>query len=113
MQDRYLRTGIFLAPFHPLHENPTLYLERDMQLVKLLDRLNFHEGWIGKHHSRDYEIISCPEIVHSGGGLQDAQHPTWHRCRLAAGVVVSTEATAVSPEGRSVTGAAASATMNR
>ena len=33
MQDRYLRTGIFLAPFHALHENPTLAIERDMELV--------------------------------------------------------------------------------
>ena len=29
MQDRYLRTGIFLAPFHALNENPTLAIERD------------------------------------------------------------------------------------
>jgi len=28
--DRYLKTGVFLAPFHPLHENPLLALERDM-----------------------------------------------------------------------------------
>ena len=40
MQDRYLRTGIFLAPFHALGENPTLAIERDMELVEHLDRLN-------------------------------------------------------------------------
>ena len=33
MDDRYLRTGIFLAPFHPVRENPTLALERDMELI--------------------------------------------------------------------------------
>ena len=37
MQDRYLRTGIFLAPFHAVRENPTLALERDMELLEHLD----------------------------------------------------------------------------
>ena len=58
MQDRYLRTGIFLAPFHALGENPTLAIERDMELVEHLDRLNYHEAWIGEHHSGGFEIIA-------------------------------------------------------
>ena len=62
MQDRYLRTGIFLAPFHALGENPTLAIERDMELVEHLDRLNYHEAWIGEHHSGGFEIIACPEM---------------------------------------------------
>ena len=62
MQDRYLRTGIFLAPFHALGENPTLSIERDMELVCHLDRLNYHEAWIGEHHSGGFEIIACPEL---------------------------------------------------
>jgi limonene 1,2-monooxygenase len=62
MQDRYLRTGIFLAPFHALHENPTLAIERDMELVEHLDRLNYHEAWVGEHHSGGFEIIACPEM---------------------------------------------------
>ena len=51
MDDRYLRTGIFLAPFHALGENPTLALDRDMELIEHLDRLNYHEAWVGEHHS--------------------------------------------------------------
>src|SRR5215813_13097371 len=62
MQDRYLRTGIFLAPFHALRENPTLAIDRDMELVEHLDRLNYHEAWIGEHHSGGFEIIGCPEM---------------------------------------------------
>jgi limonene 1,2-monooxygenase len=62
MDDRYLRTGIFLAPFHPIHENPTLALERDMELIQHLDRLNYHEAWVGEHHSGGFEIIACPEM---------------------------------------------------
>jgi len=62
MNDRYLRTGVFLAPFHALGENPTLALDRDMDLVIHLDRLNYHEAWIGEHHSGGFEIIACPEM---------------------------------------------------
>ena len=37
----YLRSGIFLAPFHDLEENPILALERDMELLQHLDALNY------------------------------------------------------------------------
>jgi limonene 1,2-monooxygenase len=62
MNNRYLRTGIFLAPFHALGENPTLAIERDMDLLVHLDKLNYHEAWIGEHHSGGFEIIACPEM---------------------------------------------------
>ncbi len=54
--------GIFLAPFHPLGENPTLALERDFELVELLDRLGYDEAWIGEHHSAGWELIASPEV---------------------------------------------------
>jgi limonene 1,2-monooxygenase len=81
MTDRYLRSGIFLAPFHALPENPTLALERDMELLQLLDRLNYHEAWIGEHHSGGFEIISSPEIF-----IAAAAERTRH-IRLGTGVV--------------------------
>jgi limonene 1,2-monooxygenase len=81
MQDRYLRTGIFLAPFHALGENPTLAIERDMELVEHLDRLNYHEAWIGEHHSGGFEIIACPEMF-----IAAAAQRTRH-IRLGTGVV--------------------------
>jgi limonene 1,2-monooxygenase len=62
MPDRYLRNGIFLAPFHALNENPTLALERDLELLQHLDRLGYHEAWIGEHHSGGFEIIASPEV---------------------------------------------------
>ena len=57
-----LTFGIFLAPFHPVGQNPTLALERDLELVVRLDRLGFDEAWIGEHHSAGYEIIASPEV---------------------------------------------------
>ena len=57
-----MRFGTFLAPFHPAGENPTLAIQRDLELVEHLDRLGFDEAWIGEHHSAGSEIIASPEI---------------------------------------------------
>lgn len=77
----YLRSGIFLAPFHSLEENPTLAMQRDMELLEHLDRLNYHEAWIGEHHSGGFEIIACPEMF-----IAAAAERTRH-IRLGTGVV--------------------------
>src|SRR5207302_10630102 len=60
--DQPLRFGIFMAPFHPVGQNPTLALERDLELIVRLDQLGFDEVWIGEHHSAGYEIIASPEV---------------------------------------------------
>src|ERR1041385_6388506 len=57
-----LRAGIFLAPFHPLDEDPTEALHRDLELVEFLDRVGYDEAWIGEHHSGGFEIIASPEL---------------------------------------------------
>jgi len=57
-----LRFGIFLAPFHPVGQSPTVALERDLDLLVHLDRLGFDEAWIGEHHSAGFEIIASPEV---------------------------------------------------
>ncbi len=57
-----MRFGIFMAPFHPVGQNPTLALERDLELIQHLDALGFDEAWVGEHHSAGYEIIASPEV---------------------------------------------------
>ena len=57
-----MKFGIFLAPFHQLGEDPTLSLERDLELIQWLDYLGFDEAWVGEHHSAGWEIIASPEI---------------------------------------------------
>ena len=57
-----MKFGIFLGPFHRVGENPTLAIDRDMELVEWLDYLGYDEAWIGEHHSSGWEIISSPEI---------------------------------------------------
>ena len=76
----HLRFGIFLAPFHPVGQNPTLALERDLQLIEHLDELGFDEAWIGEHHSAGYEIIASPEVF-----IAAAAQRTRH-IRLGTGV---------------------------
>jgi limonene 1,2-monooxygenase len=75
-----LRFGIFMAPFHPVGQNPTLALERDLDLLEHLDGLGFDEAWIGEHHSAGYEIIASPEVF-----IAAAAQRTKH-LRLGTGV---------------------------
>ena len=76
-----LRFGIFMAPFHPAGENPTLALERDLELIEHLDRLGYDEAWIGEHHSAGSEIIASPEIF-----IAAAAERTRH-IKLGTGVI--------------------------
>src|SRR5580704_9418703 len=57
-----LRHGVFLAPLHPVDENPHLLMHRDLELMEWLDRLGFDEAWIGEHHSAGFETIASPEL---------------------------------------------------
>ncbi|MHA0286344.1 LLM class flavin-dependent oxidoreductase [Mycobacterium sp. C3-094] len=60
-----MRFGNFMAPFHPTGQNPTLAIERDLDLIVAMDRLGFHEAWIGEHHSAGFEIIASPEVMNA------------------------------------------------
>ena len=75
-----LRFGAFIAPFHPVDENPTLAIERDLELVQWMDALGYEEAWIGEHHSAGYEIIASPEVF-----IAAAAERT-RRIRLGTGV---------------------------
>jgi limonene 1,2-monooxygenase len=75
-----LRFGAFIAPFHPLEENPTLAIQRDLELVEWLDQLDYDEAWIGEHHSGAYELIASPELF-----IAAASQRTKH-IRLGTGV---------------------------
>ena len=63
MAHRGLKFGIFLAPFHRLGENPTLAIDRDVELLQWLDWLGYDEAWIGEHHSAGWELIADPGLI--------------------------------------------------
>jgi limonene 1,2-monooxygenase len=75
-----LRFGAFIAPFHPVDENPTRALERDMELVEWIEQLGYDEAWIGEHHSAGYEIIASPEVFIAAAAART------RRIRLGTGV---------------------------
>lgn len=58
-----MRFGLFLQPFHHVSEDPTEALERDLELIVLLDELGLADAWIGEHHSTGWENIASPEVV--------------------------------------------------
>jgi limonene 1,2-monooxygenase len=76
-----MKFGIFMGPFHRVGENPTLAMDRDLELVQWLDYLGFDEAWIGEHHSAGWEIISSPEIF-----IAAAAERTRH-IKLGTGVI--------------------------
>jgi len=62
----HLRFGAFLAPHHPIGENPTLQIQSDLELAVHLDRLGYDEFWCGEHHSSGWEMIGSPELFLAG-----------------------------------------------
>jgi limonene 1,2-monooxygenase len=81
MANPRLQFGSFLAPHHPVGESPTLQLQRDLELVELLDRLGYDEFWCGEHHSSGWETIASPEMFLSAAGQRS------HTIRLGTGVI--------------------------
>ena len=76
-----MKFGVFMAPFHRVGENPTLALERDLELLQWLDVLGFDEAYIGEHHSAGWETIASPEVF-----IATAAERT-RNIRLGTGVV--------------------------
>ena len=76
-----MKFGVFMAPFHRVGENPTLALERDLELIQWLDTLGYDEAYIGEHHSAGWETIASPEVF-----MATAAERT-RNIRLGSGVV--------------------------
>jgi limonene 1,2-monooxygenase len=81
MASTRMKFGVFMAPFHRPGENPTLALERDLELIQWLDVLGFDEAYIGEHHSAGWETIASPEVF-----IATAAERTRH-IRLGTGVI--------------------------
>ncbi|WP_439814257.1 LLM class flavin-dependent oxidoreductase [Zavarzinia sp. CC-PAN008] len=76
-----MKFGAFLAPHHPVGENPTLQFKRDLRLAAHLDELGYDEFWVGEHHSSGWEMIASPELFLAAAGERTK------RIRLGTGVV--------------------------
>lgn len=76
-----MKFGIFLPPFHPPGQDPSLAYERDLELIEWLDHLGYDEAFIGEHHSAGWEIIPSPEIFMATAAART------RRIMLGSGVV--------------------------
>jgi len=76
-----MKFGAFLAPHHPIGENPMLQFRSDLDLVEHLDKLGYEEFWCGEHHSTGWEVIASPEMFLAAAGERT------HRIKLGTGVV--------------------------
>lgn len=77
-----MQFGVFIPPHHvPTNYNPTLALQQDIEIVKLLDNIGYDEAWFGEHHSGGVELINDPMlfIAHVA--------PQTRNLRLGTGVV--------------------------
>ncbi|MET9201247.1 LLM class flavin-dependent oxidoreductase [Gordonia sp. NPDC003585] len=75
-----LKFGTFLAPIHKPGQNPTLLLQRDLEMVTRLEELGYDEAWFGEHHSAGSEIYASPEIMIAAAGERTS------RIKLGTGV---------------------------
>jgi limonene 1,2-monooxygenase len=78
---RSVEFGLFLQPFHHPAEHPTDALERDLELIELLDKLGYSEAWIGEHHSTGWENVGSPEVFIAAAAERTSQ------IRFGTGVV--------------------------
>ena len=76
-----MKFGAFLAPHHPVGENPMLQFRRDLDLVVQLENLGFDEFWCGEHHSSGWEMIASPEMFLAAAGERTS------RIKLGTGVI--------------------------
>src|SRR2546423_4220159 len=76
-----LKFGAFLAPHHPIGENPLLQFRRDLDFVEQIDTLGYDEFWCGEHHSSGWEMIASPEMFLAAAGGRAT------RIKMATGVV--------------------------
>lgn len=75
-----MKFGMFMAPFHRAGENPTLALQRDLELIQEMERLGYDEVWIGEHHSGSRELIADPALFIAAAAERTS------RIRLGTGV---------------------------
>jgi alkanesulfonate monooxygenase SsuD/methylene tetrahydromethanopterin reductase-like flavin-dependent oxidoreductase (luciferase family) len=75
-----MRFGYFMMPMHPPGSDVGQTLQIDLAQVEHLDRLGFHEAWIGEHFTAEWENIPAPDIF-IGAALQRT-----HSIKLGTGV---------------------------
>lgn len=76
-----VKFGVFIPPQNVVGLNPTLAINRVVELAEHLERLGFDEIWFGEHHSGGAELVASPELMIAAA----AQNTS--RIKLGTGVI--------------------------
>ena len=76
-----IRFGAFIANHAPNDESASASIQFDLDLVELLDKLDYDEAWFGEHHSGGWEIYPSPEVMIGAASQRTS------RIKLGTGVV--------------------------
>ena len=58
-----MQLGAFVMPSHPPERSIRDGIEWDLEHLALLDRLGFHEAWIGEHYTAPWEPCPAPDLL--------------------------------------------------
>ena len=57
-----MQLGFFMMPLHPPEKSRTECFAEDLEFVVHADELGFTEGWIGQHHTLEWEPIPSNDV---------------------------------------------------
>ncbi len=61
-QEKFMKLGFFTMPLHPLGSKQHETMADDLEQIKFLDKIGFHEAWVGEHFTAEWENIPAPDI---------------------------------------------------
>ena len=62
LQEKLMKLGYFTMPLHPLGSKQHETMSDDLEQIKFLDKIGFHEAWVGEHFTAEWENIPAPDI---------------------------------------------------
>jgi alkanesulfonate monooxygenase SsuD/methylene tetrahydromethanopterin reductase-like flavin-dependent oxidoreductase (luciferase family) len=68
-----MKLGAFVMPSHPPERELAAGVAWDLRQLQVLDRLGFHEAWIGEHFTAPWEPNPAPDLLIAQALLQTRQ----------------------------------------
>ena len=64
-----MEIGYFTMPSHPPECGLKEGHDWDLQVLRWLDELGYHEAWIGEHHTAPWEPHPAPDLAAGAGAF--------------------------------------------
>ncbi len=75
-----MKAGVFMMPSHPPERGLYEGHAWDLQHLEFVDRVGFHEAWIGEHFTAPWEPNPAPDLPHCPGTPAHPANKTLPRC---------------------------------